>query len=253
MKPFILITALVCAFIQQTHAQSELQIQVGANYSNLKDRHFSPLNYSHGGLNFGLTYSRISPSKKSRFYTHIQFLTQDLEHSRFDYLTSNFISGSLDIGYQKRVKHSEKLSWYLGGGFQSVVNYIDFEDQESFSFLMAHSFNLGSYIEYNLSEKSILGGSIEIPLVSLLVRPPYNGIDEELDKNTERPLHLITNGDVVSLDSYRSVQTSVFYRQQLSEKLGIKTTYALVYQQAKADTPFIRFQNQITVGFIYTF
>ena len=252
MKLFMVLAACVWCFSEQTYGQSQLEFSVGANHSYIKDRHFSPLNYTHGGVNFGLGFNRISPSKESRFYTKLDVLFQDMEHKRHTHLASGIIVGNVMLGYQDRILETEKFNLYVGGEFQSGITYIDFDDQESFSFLMTHGVNLSVYSTYKLNETSRLGGEFSTPLLTLLVRPPYNGVDERLDENTEHPMKLITNGDFVWSDTWEMIRAHVFYSRNISDKMSAKIAYTCIYQHAKADNPFTRLQNQLTLGLLLT-
>ncbi len=252
MKSFALVSALLCCFGSQIYAQSELEFSIGVNQSYIKDRHFSPLNYTHSGLNLNVNFHRISKSQTSRLYIQTDLLNQDLEPSTYTHLTSSFIAGNLKVGYQKRIKTSGKFNMYLGGGYQFGMQYINFDDQESYSYLITHSLNISLFSTYKLNGVSELGGALSIPAFPFIVRPPYNGINEELDKNKDRPLKLITDGEFYSIDEYFRIQLMFFYRYQISTKIAAKVSYNSVYQSLNRDKAYTRLQNQINLGIIYT-
>lgn len=254
-SPFFVLFCVLCS-TGILHAQGRhhaLQFSVGWNKNHLKDVNFSPLNYAQNGGIYALGYTRIGEEEKSIFDAHVNFLANDLTTSGYDHFTSSLLVGNFQVSYLRQVKTLGSMLLYLGGGYQFNINYLDFNDQDAFSFLIVHGLHLKSSIVRPLGDKAKLTASIAIPIVNLLVRPPYNGIDEELDRNADRPLKLITNGDFVSINTYQSLDFSLAYQFQLSKRLSGVAIYAFGYQNASTGDRFTQFQNQIRAGLSYQF
>ena len=251
----ILIVALTYSKVysqQDSTIQNSITFSTGLNQGYFKDLNFSPLNYSISGVNYGITYSRIN--NKSIFLTSLDFNNNKVNTiQQTVFPKSKYIQGKVKIAYLRKVnKISKKVDFFLGGQYQSNINYIDFLE-ESTSFLAAHSLGISFYGEFHFNNKHAINASISLPLFTLMVRPPYSGFDEELDENIDKPLRLITNGYFTSVNNYVSPSFSIQYEYNLTKRFSISGEYQMNYQNQSKNDRFITYQNQIRIGLNYKF
>jgi hypothetical protein len=234
--------------------RNEFNLSVGWSKSLLKDLNFSPLNYQQNGIIYSLDYSRIGRKCKSIFDVQLNFLSNDLKTSNIDHFTTNLIIGNFKVSYLKRInKIPFPFKYYLGTEYQTNLNYLNYSDQEAFSYLIGHSLNLKTGLSFILSERSSFLGTLSIPLITLMIRPPYNGFNEELQKDLNQPFVFLTKGDFVTLDKYQAINISISYNYQFSKKIGFSLNWQMIYQNLYDNNRFIQFQNVLKTGFIYQF
>lgn len=234
--------------------QNSITISTGLNQGYFKDLNFSPLNYSISGANYGITYSRRN--NKSIFLTSLVFNNNTINTMQQTvFPEANYLQGKVKIAYLRKVnKISNKIDFFLGGHYQSNINYIDWQE-ESTSFLVAHSLGISFYGEFHFNNKHAINSSISLPLFTLMVRPPYSSFDEELDENLDngKPLRLITNGYFTSVNNYVSPSFSIQYEYNLTKRFSISGEYQMNYQNQSKNDRFITYQNQIRIGLSHKF
>jgi hypothetical protein len=231
---------------------NRISISTGLNLGFFKDLNFSPLNYATSGTNYRLTYLRNN--SKNIFLTSVDFnnnkanTTQDT-----GFPESEYIQGKLKIAYLKKInKISNRINFFLGGQYQSNINYIDFLD-ESTTFLVAHSIDISLFGEYRFNKKHAINTSLSFPLITLMVRPPFSGFDETLKDNLDKPLRLITNGNLASINKYIAPSLSMQYEYTISNKFSAFGEYQVNYQKLVDRDTFTAFQNQLQIGIYYNF
>lgn len=256
-KYFILILIVSLTYSQvysqkDSTTQSSITISTGLNQGYFKDLNYSPLNYSSSGINYWVAYSK--KNVRNIFLTSLEFSNNKLNTiQQTGFPKSKYLQGRLKIAYLKSVNRtSNKVNFFIGGQYQSNINYIDFID-ESTTFLVAHSFDFSFYGIYHFNKKHAINTSISLPLITLIVRPPYSGIDEELEENLDRPFYLITNGKFTSVDKYISPSFSIRYKYNLSRLFSLSGEYQMNYQKLISSDTFVGFQNQIRIELNYKF
>lgn len=234
--------------------KNNLSLSVGYNVGLLKDENFSPLNYSENGLTYSIDYLRLNPEKNQLFKVQVDFMSNDLITDASSDFISKLISGNLSFDYQRKLTNSkENFNLYLGGGYQSNINYINYNDQDAFSYFMSHGLNLSATAFLNISEKSHFESTIHIPLFEMVVQPPYAGNDEILEENQEKPFSLITNGEFTSLNTYFALFWTASWVHHVSDKIQLRAEYKFQYQKASTTHLFIQNQNQLCAGATYMF
>lgn len=228
--------------------KDQVGLNVGYNFSFLYDRNFSPLFYQEQGIVYSINYEWIG--NKTIFFAGLNFSQGKLMTKISDFFESKYIKGEIDLGYLRRAFTSGngKFQHYLGGGLHSYNHYIDYDDQESFSFLFAHSIDLKYTAMYNISDRNRLQFRISLPVLTLLTRPPYNGYDEELKENEESPLKLITNGTITSVNNYFAVNSQFIYSYSLSQRFDMNCQYKFSLHRSQMTEKLVHIQNQIFVG-----
>ena len=271
MKQIILLSFFTIFGISQLLAQEDLStrsntdsntgtnifansigLAIGLNTGAFKDLHFSPLHYRELGPVYNFNYRRKKDNKKHLFSTDLFFSNGQTTTKVSDSLETRYLMGDINITYLRQLpKTKNKFDFYLGTAYHLDFNFIIFNNVfESFTFLIAHNLDLKGEVHYQLNEKSQLRGSLALPAITLLVRPPFSGYNDELDKNQERPLRLITNGNFVTLNKYARLFFNLKYQYFFTPKWNIETSYAFNYIR---HSEFKQFQNQLFAGLNFKF
>lgn len=229
--------------------QHLFQVGIGQQFSPLRDWNFSPLDYNNQGRILDFMYTRIF--EKGEFTVWANYTTGNAKTKSFTVYNSEFTMGNLRLKYLKQAGSTvdARFPLYLGGQFHSHIYYIDWEDQEAFSFLGNHSIDFSAKTYYQINGKSRLIASLDLPLLSLTVRPPYNSWDEELnDNNDNNPFALITNGQWGSFNQIFSYNLRIEYAFQLNNNFELVASYNNHYHRVYLVDNFTHFQNQLIIG-----
>lgn len=260
MKSYYLILLLMFCCVsaslwgQKNAQQKALQLSIGQHYGMFADQNFSPLHYRDKGMLYDLQYSQYRP--QSAFTAALRFGTGTATTEASQEFTSNYILGDLRLQYMKPIKSfAENKRLYLGGQYHFYINFLDWDDQSSFSFLANHSLDISTRFDYDLNEKNSLSFSLDIPLINLVVRPPYNGFDEELDRNNNEGnvLKLITDGEWGTFNKLTAYALQVQYSYQLSERFDLQVTYQNRLYKTFETNPITHFQHQFLIGSTFKF
>ena len=258
-RKILLIILCLLVIVFDIRSQSEkfkknnVGIRYGANFSGLHDRNFSPLFYYESGSYYALRYERTNG--KSLFYFFSDFSSGKLRTKTSDHFTSIYIKGGIDLSYLRKtsISPNRNLQSFLGVGVQSFNHYIDYQEQEAFSFLLAHSVAFKYVTGYSLSNWHKVQLRLSIPVITLLVRPPYNGYDEELKENQKSPLKLITDGKIVSLGQYFAVSSQLGYTYILNRHFDLNGEYNFAFFQSRTLKRATHFHNQVLAGITFKF
>ena len=249
------IIIIVCFFSVDINAQdrfSSLNLTLGFNNGLLKDENFSPLNYSHSGLLYGIEYLKVN--NENKFATSVDYYNSILETDVSGNFEADLTIVNFKASYQWSIKNiNSKLKLHIGGELHASVNYINYNDKDAYSFLAAYSLNLKPSITYNFNNKNSINSSFSFPLIGFLVQPPYNGFDEQLEDNEDKPLKLLTDGEVTLPNKYFSFNWNVKYMFKIGKKINPFVKYQFNYQQASKSHSFKQVINQVTLGLNYKF
>lgn len=234
--------------------KNKIGIQLGYNQGYLKDLNFSVLNYQEGGVMYSLQYSRQQPNGKSIFNVDGDFSLGKLKTSASDDLTSSITMSNLEISYVRLLSPKEQTTrFYLGGQYNTYLQILDWNNLESFSFLVTHGVGVKGLLAYNFNPKHQFTTTLFIPIFQNLVRPPYNGIDETVLENQDNTVKLIFLGKPSSFNTYVAFDWTFNYAYSLSNKFALTATYLVRYQQVIEINRTKHLQNQLTVGMDYKF
>ncbi len=263
-KYIILISSLLLSILASGQTNSLIEIgssktynhqiglSIGSNTGIMKDTNFSPLHYKERGILYKLSYENSKSSSKNIFFSNLAFSNGSLKTNASDSLESIYIYGDIELGYlRKFYTKNKKIDFALGAKYHLDFSEAIFNNvYESFTFNITHRLDLSARLNYQINEKHNLTANLSAPIVSLLVRPPFSGYDDELNENTEKPLALITNGNFVSGLKHRAIKFDLIHRYELNNKLSTMVQYEFNTQSNKE---YKQFQNQITVGLNYKF
>ncbi|PKV50259.1 hypothetical protein ATE84_2314 [Aquimarina sp. MAR_2010_214] len=250
-----------CIIISHIEAQENnnsftkntLSLTTGLNSGYLNDANYSPLNYTHKGIFYGLTYTRTSNAYENIFGVLVDYYNTTIKTDASTKFDSDFTIGNINISYLQKAKEYNMLKLYLGGELQANFNYTNYNNKDSYSFIAAHSINLASAILFSINEKQTLYTSISIPIATLLVQPPYNSFDEKLQENENRILKLLTDGNLVTINKYYAINWNAKYQYLISKEFSLFLRYQLFYQKASKTHILRQLQNQLAIGINYNF
>lgn len=252
----IRVIILILAFTASTNIFGQVNnvkkhsvgLSAGYNFSSVYDHKFSPLLYSERGTNYLLNYIRIND--KAILSMALNFSEGELKTKASRFFDSKYIKAEIDFGYLRRAFASanSNIMQYLGTGLHSYNHYIDYDGQGSFSFLIAHSIDLKYTINYRCANRNNLQLRISLPVVTLVVRPPYNGYDEELKENRSEPFRLITNGKIASINNYFAITNQLIYSYSLTQRFDINCQYKFGLYYTRFEEKLVHIQNQIFIG-----
>lgn len=242
---FFLILSCVQVFSQRenTNYKNGIGIQINPiSIGYLKDSNFSPLNNSEKGIEFGLSYFR---QKKNTFLLELRFGHNNISTANIDFLATTHLQGNLILDYHfNKNTNNEKLKYFFGPQYKFNFNFISDNRDLVFSYSVAHNFSAVGGIKYQLSDRHSLVSSLSLPIFSLIIQPPYNGFNEALEVNSDKPLKLITDGKFLSFNKYQAFNFAFNYTYLLSKRLDLMLGYELHYQRINDLHLFIHAQHQ---------
>ncbi len=239
--------ALAGAFAQS----NTLQGTIGFDHGYLKDLNFSPLHYQEQGKTYMLGYHWQDGSTLNQFTFQTDFGTGQLHTDASEHFTTDYIRGNFSVGYLRRFNlYDVKITdWAIGARYHFYLNYLDWNQQDAFSFFANHSLDFSLAYSHQLQERHEFSFQLHVPLWSLIVRPPYNGTDPELEYNNENdPIRLITDGVGGSFDRLLAFQINASYQYQISRRWDLLARYQARYQNLKGQNQLIHLQHQFSTG-----
>ena len=226
-----------------------IQLRGGCNLGYFKDINFSPLNYQLSGTALGLAFAHQSKSDKALLLAQVEYNSNTVKHEISEAYTADYTIFNLELIYLRKLNCS-KAKLYVGGQYKSNINYLDYDDQSAFSFLIAHSLGISGRGEININQRSSIGIGMSIPVISLIGRPPYNGLDKEIEEKKDDLLDLATDGTIESYNRYKALDFVVQFKYALSQRFNLALNYGAYYQKVTTENRLTQFSNQITLGFI---
>lgn len=236
---------------KQKKANHEIGLTAGYNFGVFKDLNYSPLQYSSNGLLYGLNYKKTNKQSGNIFLAQLEFNADTVQTMTSKEFGANTIQGNLGLGYLKNIKLSKSDKWNVavGGKYNFFIQYLDYKDQAAYSFLANHSIDVMGLVKYDFNAKHSLSAQLSLPLVSLIVRPPYNGSDEELTHNNDNhPLKVITDGYVGTVNKLFAYDLKLRYDYQFSDRFSANVTYLNRYQNVNDSNSLVQMQHQISTG-----
>lgn len=239
---------------QDNVLKNTLHFSVGQHQGIFEDHNFSPLHYKDKGLIYDFAYSRVR--QQSLFTFALQYGAGFATTKASSEFTSEYILGDLRLQYLQFAKQPGKNKrLYLGGQYHFYINYLEWNNQASFSFLANHSLDIAARYDYDWNEKNRLIFSLDVPIINLVVRPPYNGFDEELDRNNDEGnvFRLITDGRWGSFNKLMAYAFQMQYHRQLSSRFDLNATYRNRLYKTFEINSITHFQHQFLLGIVFRF
>jgi len=236
-----------------TFRKNAINLSAGLETGYFKDLNFSPLNYKSTGVAINFGYSR-SFKNGSRFFllTNPQvgaISTEASEAHKADHYTAD-----IGIGYLVQLPmNASKLKAHVGGQYHTYLDLVFFNGVDAVTFFGLHSFDLLGEVSYELSDQHTLKTSLSLPVLGLLVRPPYTGWDKYIVEHAANPLPVFYRGNWTSYNDYLAFTWKLHYAFELGPKLDLVASYQFNYHHTKQLKTATLVSNQLTIGTQFKF
>jgi hypothetical protein len=235
--------------------KSSIGLSYGVNSGLLKDLNFSPLHYKETGHLFSLKYLRNNPKSKNIFEVDVDFSSGKTKTDASTFLTSNFIYGKINTSYYRKINASKnnQRNFYAGAGYATNLFYVEWDDNEAFSYVATHGLTLNLKTNYAINQRNQVYSSISIPFLQLLARPPYNGRDEFIIENQNNPAKIFFHGKLATFNQYYGFSWATQYNFSVSKRIDLSLNYNLNLQKVTGGNKLIHLQNQLQAGLNFKF
>ncbi|MEM6803058.1 MAG: hypothetical protein AAF696_16760 [Bacteroidota bacterium] len=228
----------------------KINFRTGVQQEFIKDLNYSPLRYKGTAWAQGVSYQHVND--KRILSLDLDYASDTIRSIASPFFDTNFIKGHMHLAYLKKLMENSQASFslYAGAQYSFFINYLDWENQTSFSFLANHSLDLKLQAGMQFSSLHSLTAQLSLPLLNLIVRPPYNGFDAELDQNNEegRIFALITDGKWRSLNSLFAYDLRLAYAYMLSDSLAFTLSYQQHYYLSELSFSYRNFAQSFSLG-----
>jgi hypothetical protein len=246
---------LLFAASLKAQQKSTIGLSYGVNSGLLKDLNFSPLHYQETGRLVSLQYLRNNPNRKNIFEMGIDFSSGKARADVSAFLTSNFIYGKINASYYRKINASKNDQWnfYAGAGYATNLFYVEWDDNEAFSYVATHGLTLNFKTNYAINQRNQVHSSISLPFLQLLARPPYNGRDEFIIENQNNPAKIFFHGKLATFNQYYGFSWATQYHFSMSKHTDLSLNYNLNLQKVTSENRLIHLQNQLQAGLNFKF
>jgi len=246
---YILSICFLLPLSLQAQKINSIALSYGVNSGLLKDLNFSPLHYNENGRLFSLQYLRHTPVRKNIFEVGIDFNSGKEKPDVSTFLTANYIYGKINASYYRKINTSNnKWNFYAGAGYATSLFYVEWDDNEAFSYFATHGLTLNCKANYILHGRSQVYSTISIPFLQLLARPPYNGRDEFIIENENSPVKIFFDGKPATFNLYYGFSWSTKYIFSVSKRIDLSVNYNLNLQTITGVNKLTLLQNQFQGG-----
>lgn len=160
------------------------------------------------------------------------------------------IMSDIDYSYNPRVAESDGYSFFIGIGaeidVQMVLGYYTLGTINT-------SLNVGINVNKSVGNHEF-GGSLMVPVLTYLNRPPYTGTDDiVMDMASNNMFGLLTMGELTSVFDYFNIDLSLNHKYAITE--NIKTDSDLNFAYTYIDTPRVKrmVETSFLTGIAYDF
>lgn len=250
-KRLILIGECLLALAGAFAQSNTLQGTIGYDYGYLKDLNFSPLHYEEQGKTYTLGYNWQDASSLNQFSFLVDYGIGQLHTDASETFTTDYIRGNFSLGYLRRFNLAgvKVTDWAIGARYHFYLYYLDWNEQDAFSFFGNHSLDFSASFSHRIQNRHLFSTQLHVPLWSLIVRPPYNGTDPELEYNNENdPVRLITDGVGGSFERLLAFQIDASYQYKINRRWDLLVRYQARYQNLKGQNQLIHLQHQLSTG-----
>ncbi|MEM7654491.1 MAG: hypothetical protein AAF399_00050 [Bacteroidota bacterium] len=251
-SPFLLLICWMLVFTSQSFAQNSasptqtLGIQLGYDRTFFQDANFSPLHYGGDGLAFRISYAKETAGRHL-FLTEIGYAQVKLQAAAARFAEAQNVVGHLRAHYLLPIGgNQQRISMKLGGGLVSHIDNTIFEDSDAISYLNLHGIEVAYLVAYQLSPRHHLQATASLPIIGLLVRPPYTGWD--VDSFERSGLELAYRGKLTSFQDFFGLTLAASYRYQMSGRISWEMQGRWQYYQTSQLTAATTAHLQLSGG-----
>ena len=234
-----------------TTSKNYIGLGIGYRFDNLNDQNFSPLNQKGGGLFYSLFFEK---REENILKLSINYSNGTLISGADDAFESSYYAANIGASYFKNLSPSDAdTKFYIGGSYNLDVYYMDWYDQDAFSYITTNGLSIAGAFTKHLNDKQFIESSISLPVLQFLSRPPYNGINEFIIENQDSPAKIIFDGDITSLNKFQSFTWDINYNLEVSNHINWRLNYALNVKKVDDLNEFKSVSNRISTSMSYKF
>ena len=247
---FILPILLLFSLTLKAQKKNTIGLSYGVNSGVLKDLNFSPLHYKESGHLLSLQYLRHNPKRKNRFEIGIDFSSRKTKTDVSNLFTANYIYGKINASYCRKINVSKSRKWnfYAGAGYATNLFYVEWDDNEAFSYVATHGLTFNCKANYLINKRNQIYSTITIPFLQLLARPPYNGRDEFIIENENSPVKIFFDRKFATFNQYYGFSWTTKYIFNVSKLIDLSVNYNLNLQNVTGVNKLTHMQNQLQTG-----
>ncbi len=247
---YILPIFFLFSFSLKAQKKNTIGLSYGVNSGLLKDLNFSPLHYKESGHLLSLQYLRHNPKRKNIFEIGIDFSSGKTKTDVSNLLTANYIYGKINASYYRKINASKNSKWkfYAGAGYATNLFYVEWDDNEAFSYVATHGLTFNFKANYLINKRNQVYSTISIPFLQLLARPPYNGRNEFIIENENSPAKIFFNGKIATFNQYYGFSWTTKYNYSINKLIDLSANYNLNLQKVTGVNKITHLQNQLQAG-----
>ncbi|MEE9439266.1 MAG: hypothetical protein V3V14_09730 [Saprospiraceae bacterium] len=226
---------------------NKITIQSGASYLALKDQTFSPIVFSGviPSIRLGFNQNRYN---EKLWNTDISLSYGNIDYKN-KYFKSTFIAAQFTFNYLWKIRSFKNSKIFLGGQFKSVLNLLDYDGFNSAGWFTAQQLEPILIYTYAISGRQSISGQFSYPIMSLVSRPSYAGIDEFVVVNSDNvPKILYSRMKLYSLNKLINPNIELKYSYTLKRSIfSISANYS--YLQVNSVRKY--YKNTLGLNLIY--
>jgi hypothetical protein len=249
----VVLSLTVQAQNDETIRKNSLQMQLGWEQGYFNDANFSPLNYTSGGFAFQMGYQRNTKNDDLIFIS-TDLVLGALINMHSEYATSARYIANIEMGYLKNIANSiPNVKTQLGGQYHTYLDMAFFNGVQAVTFYGLHSIDLAGKLEWDITQKHSLSGTLALPVFGLLVRPPWTGWDKFIVSNEESLIPIFFRGKWTSLNNFLACNLDVQYQYKIAPRWDFVAGYQFRYYRTQSLKTAIIPSNQINIGTNFKF
>ncbi len=262
MKKLILVIAL-CIFgfklmvaqetVENPIDNKSFDILIGFENGFLKDRNYSPLNYSTNGLALTFGYSKqLKNDNLLLFRTNFQF--GEIKTKISDYNSADRYTTNLEFSYLINLPVDiPNMKLHIGGQLHTYADLVFYDGTNAITYYVLHSFDFRGRLSKKINKRHTISSDFSMPVFGLLARPPHTGWDKYIVDHQDNPVPVFFRGDWTSLNDFFAFNWSLKYQYALSQKLDLTINYEFSYHQTKQLKTAIIPTNVLSIGTTFKF
>lgn len=165
------------------------------------------------------------------------------------YRDDPFVASKIDYTYYGRLGEERGFSFYIGVGVKLDLKLV-FSHYTFFN--TATTVNLGFYMDKEVNDHKF-SGSIMIPVITYLNRPPYVGCSNEIIEKASNPADLLVMGRLTSLWEFFNIDLNLGYKYSLTENINIDSEINLEYTYVNSPRERWFLDSSLLAGVAYDF
>ena len=239
-----------------------LAVSFGAGHISISDPVFTPLIYRGTGFLTDISYASRQVKRKHSVTMSMTKSTLRPVLSEASMHTITTTGGFLHYTYQRNIKQS-KWDCYLGGGIYTFASLrsLTIGSNEEVGWDLFSSVNVVASFNRTLHEKHDIELTVSYPLAAYVVgkmRIPKDFPEEAFldfadDESAVPAGAILKSGDLLTMNKFVDVVTSVIYRLHFSGRFSAQATYRFRYYQYPKELNVKYGTSQFLAGFFYSF